>query len=54
MPTEIHVSTCADGDGKFGILSIHKKEGVLDLALDPQTADRLAEALDEIRANVGP
>lgn len=52
VPTEIHVSTVADEQGALGILSIRTTEGLLEIALDRQTADAVVKAITLIRSKL--
>ncbi|ANT54341.1 MULTISPECIES: hypothetical protein [Mesorhizobium] len=52
VPTEIHVSTVMDERGPLGILSIQTTEGLLDIALDRQTADTIVDAINTIRSKL--
>jgi hypothetical protein len=52
VPTEFHVSTVSDENGTLGVLSIHTTEGLLDVALDRQTADAIVNAVNAIRSRL--
>jgi hypothetical protein len=54
VPTEIHVSTVEDDNGRLGILSIQTTAGMLDLALDLASADAFANAVQEVRSKLDP
>ncbi|TPJ13817.1 hypothetical protein FJW04_19685 [Mesorhizobium sp. B2-7-3] len=54
VPTEIHVSTFADGDDTLGILSVQTTAGLLENALDKQAAESIGAAVNEIRSKLGP
>lgn len=50
MPTEIHVGTAQDESGVVGILTIQTTEGLLEIALDHQAAEAVADAVATILA----
>ena len=52
VPTEIHIGTVADDAGAIGILSIHTTEGLVDIALDLQSADAIVDAINTIRSRL--
>ena len=54
MPTEIHVGTVTDDMGVIGVLSIHTTEGLIDVALDVQSADVIVNAIHEIWSRLEP
>lgn len=54
VPTEIHVGMVEDDKGALGILSILTTEGLLEIALDEQTADAILKAVSTIKAKLDP
>ena len=54
VPTEIHVGTVTDEADVIGVLSIHTTEGLVDIALDLQSADAMVSAIQEIRSKLEP
>ena len=54
VPTEIHVGTVTDEVGVIGVLSIHTTEGLIDIALDLQSADAIVSAIQQIRSKLEP
>jgi hypothetical protein len=54
VPTEIRVSTVKDEAGVIGVLSIHTTQGLVDIALDLQSADAMVAAIHEIRSKLEP
>ena len=54
VPTEIHVGTITDDAGVIGVLSIHTTEGLLDIALDVQSANAIVSAIHQIRSKLEP
>ena len=54
VPTEIHVGTITDDVGVIGVLSIHTTEGLLDIALDIESADAIASAIHKVRSKLEP
>lgn len=54
VPTEIHVGTVTDDTDVLGVLSIHTTKGVVDIALDLQSADAIVSAIGQIRSKLEP
>lgn len=52
VPTEIHVSTVEDDGGMLGILSIQTTEGMVEIAIDRQAAEAIANAVGAIRTKL--
>ena len=52
VPTEIHVGTVTDEVGVISVLSIHTTEGLVDIALDLQSADAIMDAINTIRSRL--
>ncbi|RAZ86986.1 hypothetical protein DPM33_26970 [Mesorhizobium hawassense] len=52
VPTEIHVLTVEDAKGAFGILSIKTTEGIVEVALDRESADAMVHAIEAIRSKL--
>ncbi|MGX5831995.1 hypothetical protein [Mesorhizobium sp. 43Arga] len=54
VPTEIHVATFDDAGSTIGILSIATTEGLLEIALDQESANAIIKAIGTIKSKLDP